>query len=297
MSKDEGRILADEERMSKGTRLADTLRGRSTLDVFLAMVRAQALTLSRYPVNLAAGLLVSFGGVLALALAAQMFAPATSGAASTLTGAMFYGYLLYVFLSDSLWRIGYSVRQDQIQGTFEGLYLTPAPKFASLISRVVPLFVLTAGGAVLALGAVNLIVGRLPAANIPLAIALFVCSLVGTSGLGFCFAAYSLVAGDTAEATGNFIEFALIVLCAMFFPFSVLPEPVRVLSRLVPLSYCVDAFRSTLLGFPSGFPELAPFEIELVIVVAYGVVTPILGYALFRAVERRLRENGRLGQY
>ena len=285
-SRDEGRILTDEGRMSKGT-----------FDIFLAMVRVQAIILSRYPVNLAAGLLVSFGGVLALALATQMFAPATSGAASTLTGVMFYGYLLYIFLSDSLWRIGYSVRQDQIQGTFEGLYLTPAPKFASLVSRVVPLFALTASGAVLALIAVNLLVGGLPVANVPLAALIFVGSLAGTFGLGFCFAAYSLVAGDAAESTGNFVEFALIVLCAMFFPFSVLPEPVRVLSRLIPLSYCVDAFRSTLLGFPLGWPELAPIKVELVIVAAYGLITPILGYALFRAVERRLRQSGRLGQY
>lgn len=261
------------------------------------MVHIQAIIISRYPANLAAGLLVSFGGVLALALATQMFAPTGIGAANTITSAMFYGYLLYIFLSDSLWRIGYSVRQDQIQGTLEGLYLTPAPKFASLVSRVVPQFVLTATGAALAMGAVRWIFGGLPVANIPLAAGVFVCSLAGTFGLGFCFAAYSLVAGDSATLTGNFLEFALLVLCAMFFPFSVLPEPVRVLSGIVPLSYCVDAFRSTLMGLPPGFPELAPIEIELVIVAAYAVAAPILGYALFRAVERRLRENGQLGQY
>jgi len=32
-------------------------------------------------------------------------------------------------------------------------------------------------------------------------------------------------------------------------------------------------------------------------VAAYAVIVPILGYALFRAVERRLRRDGRLGQY
>ncbi len=268
-----------------------------TLYSFLAMIRAQTIIVSRYPANLAAGLLTSFGGVLALALAIQMFTPTASSVAASLTGTMFYGYLLYIFLSDSLWRIGYSVRQDQIQGTLEGLYLTPALKFASLVSRVVPLLTLTAGGAVLALIAVNLIVGGLPAAHLPFAAIIFLCSLTGTIGLGFCFAAYSLVAGDGAALTGNLIEFALLVVCAMFFPFSVLPEPVRLISRLIPLSYCVDAFRSTLLGFPPGFPELAPIQIEWVIVVTYAIITPFLGYGLFRAVERHLRESGRLGQY
>jgi len=30
-------------------------------------------------------------------------------------------------------------------------------------------------------------------------------------------------------------------------------------------------------------------------VVGYAVAAPVLGYALFRAVERRLRQNGRWG--
>jgi ABC-2 type transport system permease protein len=269
----------------------------SALDIFMSMVHAQAIIVSRYPANVAAGLLVSFGGVLALALATRMFTPATSASVGALTGVMFYGYLLYAFLSDGLWRIGFSVRQDQVQGTLEGLYLTPAPKFASLVSRAVPLFALTATGAALALAAANWIFGGLPLANLGLGAVVFVCSLLGTFGLGFCFAAYTLIAGDVASSTGNFLEFGLLVVCAMLFPFSVLPEPVRLLSRLIPLSYCVDAFRSTLLGFPPGFPELAPFEIELIVVAAYALIAPVLGYALFRAVERRLRQTGRLGQY
>jgi len=269
---------------------------RSTFYSFLAMVRVQATLISRYPVNMAAGLLVSFGGVLALALATRMFTPASSSGA-TEAGVMFYGYLLYTFLSNSLWRIGYSVRQDQIQGTMEGLYLTPAPKFANLVARAVPLFILTATGAALALAAVNLIVGQLPAHNLGLAAVVFVCSVTGTFGLGFCFAAYSLVAGDAASSVGNLIEFSLLVVCAMFFPFRVLPGVVRLLSGFIPLSYCVDLFRSALLGFPVGMPELAPIGLELFIVVVYAAIFPLLGYALFRVVERRLRENGRLGQY
>jgi ABC-2 type transport system permease protein len=269
---------------------------RSTLYSFLAMVRVQAILISRYPVNMAAGLLVSFGGVLALALATRMFTPAASGGA-TEAGVMFYGYLLYTFLSNSLWRIGYSVRQDQIQGTMEGLYLTPAPKFANLVARAVPLFILTASGAALALAAVNLIVGQLPAHNLGLAAVVFACSVTGTFGLGFCFAAYSLVAGDAASSAGNLLEFSLLVVCAMFFPFRVLPGAVRLLSGFIPLSYCVDLFRSALLGFPMGMPELAPIGMELIVVVVYAAVFPLLGYALFRVVERRLRENGRLGQY
>ncbi len=263
---------------------------------FLAMVRTQTTILTRYPVNFAAGLLVSFGGVLALALAIQMFAPA-GNAPQAGASAMFYGYLLYLFLSDSLWRIGFSIRQEQLQGTFEGLYLTPAPKFASLIARVVPLFGLTLCGAVLALLGARLIFGALPLANPLLALAIFAGSLSGTLGFGFCFAAYTLLAGEAASALGNLLEFALLVFCAMLFPFHILPGPVRILSSFIPLSYCVDAFRSTLMGFPAGYPELAPLNLELWIIAAYGILSPLLGYTLYHQVVHHLREEGQLGQY
>lgn len=262
---------------------------------FIAMVRAQFKILARYPVNFFAGLLVSFGGVMALALALRMFTP--PGSELGQVGVMFYGYLLYIFLTDSLWRVGFSVRQDQLQGTFENLYLTPAPKFASLLARVAPLLVVTLCGAALALLGASLVFGPLPAENPGLALAILLGTLAGTLGFGFCFAAYTLVAGETAGLVGNFLEFALLLLCGMLFSFRTLPDPLRVVSSLIPLSYCVDAFRSVLMGLPPGYPELAPLELELGIVTAYGVAFPVLGYALFRAVVHRLRQQGRLGQY
>ena len=58
-------------------------------------------------------------------------------------------------MSDTLWTIGYNVRHEQVQGTLEQLYLSPASKFASLVSRVINTLVWTgllslAGGALMA---------------------------------------------------------------------------------------------------------------------------------------------------
>ena len=264
---------------------------------FVAMVGVQTALLLRSPLTFAAGLLVSFGGVLALGLMVQMFAPAAGAGAPLEVWVMFYGYLLYVFLSDSLWRIGFSVRPEQIQGTFEALQLTPASALAGLLARVVPLFTLTSCGALLALALASLIFGGLPLHNPGLALGILAATLAGTLGVGFCFAAYTLLAGEAAAATGNFLEFGLLFLCAMLFPFRTLPGPLLVVSRLLPLSYGVDAFRSALLGFPPGYPELAPLQTELWIVAVFGLASPLLGIALYRAVILYLRRSGRLGQY
>lgn len=273
---------------------ADPLSLRRKLSASLALARVQALLAARYPVNFAASLLGSFGGVLALAWALKLFAP--PGAALRSAAILFYGYLLFIFLSDSLWRVGHSLREEQLQGTLESIYLTPAPRFAILAARGLPLLAITALGGALALLAANLLFGRLPAENLPLATLIFLCSVSGTVGLGLLFACYVLLAGESSGSTGNFIEFALLFACAMFFPFSVLPAPVLWVSRLIPLSYCVDAFRSALLGFPPGYPELAPFEVEMVIIFGFAVLSPLLSYIAFRRTIRYMRETGRLGQ-
>ena len=87
------------------------------------------------------------------------------------------------------------------------------------------------------------------------------------------------------------------VVCGMFFPFSALPALVRALSRLIPMSYAVDAFRSTLMDYPDGFPELLPMGPELVIVTGFGLLMPLLGYGLYKAAERKVRLDGRLAEF
>lgn len=95
----------------------------------------------------------------------------------------------------------------------------------------------------------------------------------------------------------NLLQFAFMILCAPFFPFAALPEGVLFFSRLIPLSYCVDAFRSTLTGYPGGFPELASIEVELIIVTIFGLVMPIIGYWLYRRAEDRAHLRGSLAEY
>ncbi len=59
----------------------------------------------------------------------------------------------------------------------------------------------------------------------------------------------------------------------------------------------VDAFRSTMMGFPPGFPELASFPVELMITTLFGLIMPLLGYILYRRSENYARKHGSLSTY
>jgi ABC-type polysaccharide/polyol phosphate export permease len=143
----------------------------------------------------------------------------------------------------------------------------------------------------------TLILGQIPLENGWLALYILLFSLSGTFGVGFAFAALTLRIKEAAQTAVNLLQFGFIIFCAPFFPFAALPESLLFLARLIPLSYCVDAFRSTLMGYPGGFPELASIEVELIIVTAFGLAMPLLGYWLYRRAEDRARVKGSLAEY
>lgn len=271
------------------------------MSTFVAMVRKELTVMARYPVNFIASFGQIFLIVAIFTLAGSMFY-ADSGVSSQTpvsnpSGLVVYGFIIYLFLSDTLWSIGYNVRHEQVQGTLEALYLSPASKFASLVSRVMNTLLWTgllslAGGALMVA-----MIGRLPFENPVLGLYLFIMTLLSTFGLGFAFAALTLRIQEAAQTVANLLQFVLLVLCANFFPFAALPPFLQNISRLIPLAYAVDAFRSTLMGFPPGFPELAPIELEIAIVTLFGLLMPYLGYRLYRRAEDHARREGSLSGY
>jgi len=47
---------------------------------------------------------------------------------------------------------------------------------------------------------------------------------------------------ESAQTTPNLLEFSIMIVCGMFFPFRALPEIWQPLSRIVPLSYAATHF-------------------------------------------------------
>jgi len=271
------------------------------LSTLIAMSRKELTIMFRYPVELIASFGQIFLIVISLTLAGLMFSEGgvrNAGADSSgISGVVVYGFIVFMFLSDTLWTIGYNVRREQKQGTLEQLYLSPASKFASLVSRVTVTLVWTGALCVGAAVLMSAMIGRLPFENLPLGVFVLIMALSGTFGTGFAFAALTLRIKEAGQTLANLIQFAFMVFCAPFFPFSALPAWLRVVSQVIPLSYGVDAFRATLMGYPRGFPELAPIGTELIIVTAFGLLMPLLGFWLYQREENIARRRGSLSEY
>ncbi|MGD2158269.1 MAG: ABC transporter permease [Anaerolineales bacterium] len=268
------------------------------MTTFWAMVRKEFTIMLRYPVEFVASFGQVFLIVAIFTLAGLTFSTSQEGmGGSGTSGLVVYGFVLFMFISDTLWSLGYRVRHEQVQGTLEQLYLSPASKFANLVSRSTTVLLWTGLLSVAAGALMTTMLGRLPFENPLLGLYLLVMSLSGTFGVGFAFAALTLRIKETAQTMANLLQFSFLILCANFFPFAALPTALRMVSRLIPLAYAVDAFRSTLMGYPPGFPELAPIQVEIVIVSAFGVLMPLLGYYLYRRAEIQARRSGSLAEY
>src|SRR3972149_11225326 len=196
-----------------------TLTGLSAwFSALIAMSRKELTIMTRYPVEFVASFAQVFLIVIVLTLAGLMFSrggaqSAGTGSART-AGVVVYGFILFMFLGDTLWSIGYNVRREQKQGTLEQLYLTPASKFASLLSRVVLTLFWTGLLSLLSAWVMSVMIGRLPFAHLPLGVLSLVMALSGTFGAGFAFAALPLRVRETGQTLRNLFQFAFMVFCA-----------------------------------------------------------------------------------
>ncbi len=264
---------------------------------FWAMSWKTIIEFSRYPIAFVALFAQVFLIIAMFMLAVVAFTdPANpTQAAAQLPAFLSYGFVMNLFLGFTLWEIGFSIREEQVRGTLESLYLTPANKFANLLSRIFAILLWTGVMCFAAIFIVGAAVGGLPFENAAMGFFVLALSISGFLGIGFAFAGVTVKLKETAQFLVGFLQFFFLIFSAQFFPFSVLPQPiVDYVSRWLPVSYNVDLFRTTLMDIP---PELAPAWVELVIVVLFGVLSPIVGYVLYRVIERKARSAGTLGEY
>ena len=105
--------------------------------------------------------------------------------------------------------------------------------------------------------------------------------------VGVAVCALITLFGNRAEAFAWASVNLVLVLAGIYYPVSVLPEPVAALARAIPLTYFLDAYR-THYGFPSEFA--APVATGLALSALYAV----LAHLAFLAAVRRARRTGLL---
>ena len=125
--------------------------------------------------------------------------------------------------------------------------------------------------------------------------AVFLLTLVALYGLGMMFASLFLLFGREAWHTVNLLQEPVFLLTGMNFPIRIFPKAVAGVGLLIPLTAGMDAMRQVM--FPSRADDFRflSVETEVGILAALAVVFLFSAKRCLDYLERKAREEGRLG--
>ncbi|MCK4844414.1 MAG: ABC transporter permease [Candidatus Heimdallarchaeota archaeon] len=232
------------------------------------------------------------------------FAIAVSGEGSNgnveYIGIGVWGIVAFFFYSTALWSVGRYIRREQLTGTLESVWMTATNKIWVIICNGIGGFLIFAAiNTLIVLGFAMFV--PVPLNNFGLGMLVFFLELIQSIGFGLLYAALVMKIKN-ANAINNLVNFSLLVLSAVFFPFAIFPQWMLWISRLVPFSWIVDAARSSLSGTPTelittGVFGLSPLMTEILIIIGINIVLLVVGTLLFIRATRKARIDGSLSQY
>lgn len=202
------------------------------------------------------------------------------------------GTIVWMWQNLSLWTIGFALREEQMRGTLESNWLTPARRLWFLLGTGLMHGLLMLSFIVVSGVEFVLFFGARFNGN-PLLIALLLLAATPSIyGLGFAFASLVLAAKE-ANAFVFLVRGLVMIFCGITYPISVLPGWMQSVAAWLPQTYVIHGMRGAALTGAS-LPELLP---DLLPLLGFGVFWMAAGYAAFVWMERRVRRSGSLGQY
>jgi ABC-2 type transport system permease protein len=201
-----------------------------------------------------------------------------------LIGLAFSGYL-----SLSLSNFSQSIREGQMMGTLEIMLLSPTRLSAMLFSSSLWPYLFTTLNVVVYLVMGALIFGfNVSQANFATALVVLILSIISFSGFGILSAAVVLVV-KKGDPIAWLFGGASSLLAGVYYPISVLPDWLTPLSRILPMTYALDAMRLAMLKGYSLY--------EVRFLFGFAIILTPLAFLVFRKALKRAKKEGSLIQY
>ncbi len=205
-----------------------------------------------------------------------------------LIGIAFRGYLGVALL-----QFGNSLRSEQMMGTLEMLLATPL-KVSTLIAASASFTFLYQTVTVAGYLLIGLLMGSLSLArmNLPVATLVMVPTIATFAAVGMISAAF-LMTFKRGDPVNFFLNAGATLFGGVFFPVEVLPDSLQLISRVLPITYSLQAMRKALLA-GAGIGEVSS---ELLVLTVFALVLVPLGLSVFGAALRKARRDGTVGQF
>src|SRR2546425_1118472 len=186
---------------------------------------------------------------------------------------------------------GETIAWERWEGTIEYTFMAPVPRLTHLLGMCGATLVRALAFSVAILAAVALFVPvDLSNANVASALVLLATGAVAFIGLAIGSAVFPLLWTEKGLQMAYIVQAVVLLVSGVYYPTSVLPEWMQLLSVISPATYVIRGMRAALLdGADLGgvWPDLWP-------ALLVGAVSIPLGLRLFVWAERYAKRTGRL---
>jgi len=219
--------------------------------------------------------------------------PSLTAYGGDFTAFLLVGVAMSGYLAVSLGAFADVMRNAQVQGTLEMMLVSPTSIAVILVASSLWSFLFTTV-TVLVYFIAGKAMGMFITGFAPLAAAILILilTIITFSAVGICSAAFIMV-----FKRGNPLNFFLVsaggLLGGVFFPVSILPDWLQVVSSLLPITHALEGMRRALLT------GLGPMDIlpQLLYLTLFAVVLLPLSFTLFRAAVAKARRDGSLARF
>ncbi len=208
-------------------------------------------------------------------------------------GFLYLGGAILSWATIVLWGPGMALRQEQLRGTLEELFLTPVARVVLLFGPA-PAYIVE----VLWMFAIVFLTLRF-GFGVPIglpeglrALALIAISTPALFAIGGLFAA-SVVRLGEVRASVQAARGVVQVLCGVTFPIVVLPGLARDAALALPPTHVISSIRAVVLA-GSDLAQVLP---DIVFLLASGAILGICAVVVFGRLERSAKRLGTLGQF
>jgi ABC-2 type transport system permease protein len=245
--------------------------------------------------------LMQFGGIIfSVAIfyfMAQLFGTSVSPQLAAYGGDYFSFVLIGLaftgFLGLSLSNFAQSIRDGQMMGTLEIMLLSPTRLSAILISSSLWAYIFTTVRVVVYLIVGVVIFGAsLNQANIGAALVIMLLAIASFSGIGILSASFVLIM-KKGDPIAWVLSGASSLLAGVYYPVTVLPDWLEPISKILPLTYALDAMRLAMLQNYS-FYEL---RVDILALLGFTLILTPISFFVFKLALKRAKKEGSLIQY
>lgn len=186
------------------------------------------------------------------------------------------GFIALNVMASGLTAVGVALARERESGTLKGILMSPISRVSIILGKTLSHSIrnLLQGGATLIMA---ILLFDITIRGNPLLITAIL--IIGTvSFLGFGIVATAITKEqESAQLVLGFLQFPMMFLSGVLFPIEQLPSFLQTISKILPLTYAVEALRKVMI-LGAGIEDVI---LPITILVILGAVTMILGVPLF----------------